>query len=524
MKVLLPLLWIALAAPLSAQSLIFTHAGSSAGEEFGYAVSGAGDVNGDGVPDVVVGAPGGFNPGNAVGNAMVLSGFDGSTLYHWYGDSAADWFGVSVSGAGDVNADGFEDVIVGANQYHFDGPGYARVFSGVDGTVLYNWTGDSPGDEFGYSVSGAGDVNGDGFADLIVGAPDDDDNGVNSGSARLFSGFDGSVLATWHGASQSDAFGRSVSDAGDTNGDGSPDIIVGAPRFGTYRKGTAVVFSGSDGSVLHSWVGEARYDGLGRTVSSAGDVNGDGFGDVVTGMPGFHVQGVQIGGARVFSGLDGSVLYTWHGDSWLGRFGESAAGAGDVNADGFDDVIVGAGGEDRNGGESGTAKVFSGFDGSIVYSWDGIDELDCLGRSVDGAGDVNGDGFADLIVGALASWNNSGNVRAFAGSAVSLTHGDLDPGTAGVPNTLTVTGAEPHGTVVFATRRSPGLSFLPCAGGVAPVNILNVMPIGTVTANANGEASISRTPPASLSGRTIRLQAVEFETCRFTNLVIYRFP
>jgi len=200
--------------------------GDSTSDLFGWSVSGAGDVNGDGFSDLIVGARDDDFGGVDSGSARVLSGVDGSILYNFYGDSSYDRFGWSVSGAGDVNADGFDDFIVGArNNRSGASRGSARVFSGIDGSILYNFVGDSPDDLFGESVSGAGDVNGDGFADFIVGAWRDDNNGSRSGSARVFSGIDGSVLYNFDGESANELFGYSVSGAGDVNGDGFADLM-----------------------------------------------------------------------------------------------------------------------------------------------------------------------------------------------------------------------------------------------------------------------------------------------------------
>ena len=430
------LVWCVLAAvPAFAQTIthvpLFTFDGDSDLDEFGASVSGAGDVNGDGFADFIVGAPNDDNNGLESGSARVFSGVDGSVLYDFDGESADDLFGGSVSGAGDVNGDGFADLIVGVvtDDNNGEDSGSARVFSGVDGSVLYTFDGDSASDQFGFSVSGAGDVNGDGFADFVVGAPNDDNNGLESGSARVFSGVDGSVLYTFDGDSADDLFGVAVSGAGDVNGDGFADLIVGVVTDGSFGfgPGSARVFSGVDGSVLYNFDGDSILDGFGLSVSGAGDVNGDGFADLIVGAANDGNNGFSSGSARVLSGVDGSVLYNFDGDSALDQFGSAVSGAGDVNGDGFADLIVGAPDfiflppADGNG----TARVLSGVDGSVLYNFEGDSAFDSFGTSVSGAGDINGDGVADFIVGAKEGGYARVFVSQITGTEPSVT-GDFD--------------------------------------------------------------------------------------------------
>ena len=285
MRFAMPLTLVALTTASFGQSVLYTFNGDTEDDEFGWSVSGAGDVNGDGFDDLIVGAPGGDEQGEVIGSVRVLSGLDGSILYTFYGGPIVypidfyDGTGRSVSGAGDVNGDGFDDIIIGAatDVHNCWTPGSARVISGIDGSDLYWFYGYNDRDDFGRSVSGAGDVNGDGFDDMIVGAYHDDTNGADSGSARVLSGVDGSVLYTVHGDSAGDNFGFSVSGAGDVNGDGFADLIVGARNDDNNGKdsGSARVFSGLSGTVLYTFDGDSPEDAFGNVVSGAGDVNGD---------------------------------------------------------------------------------------------------------------------------------------------------------------------------------------------------------------------------------------------------------
>ena len=373
--------------------------GDAADDGFGISVASAGDVDGDGLADLIVGAYRDDNNGTDSGSARVLSGADGAVLYTFNGDSANEWFGHSVAGAGDVDGDGHADLIFGAP----DG-GRVEIYSGANGALLYDLSGAFAGSQFGYSVDSAGDVNGDGFADVIIGAIS------SSGSATVFSGVDGSVLYTFDGDDANDQFGFSVSGAGDVNGDGFADLIVSAPYDDNngLLSGSARVVSGMDGSVLYTFDGDDANDLFGFSVSGAGDVNNDGFADFIVGAIGDDNNGNGSGSATVFSGVDGSVLHTFDGDGAADSFGWSVAGAGDVNGDGFADLIVGARGDDNNGIDSGSARIFSGADGTVIATFDGANIVDEFGTFVSGAGDVNGDGLADLIVGAPGADTNNG--------------------------------------------------------------------------------------------------------------------
>jgi len=416
---------------------LYTFNGDSAVDYLGAAVSSAGDVNNDGYGDVIAGA---YLDENGLktnsGSARVYSGLTGATLYTFYGDASWDNFGHAVSGAGDVNNDGYDDQIVGA--YLNDGGGaypdrgMARVFSGLNGAVLYTFTGDSALDNFGFSVGGAGDVNQDGYEDVIVGARYDANNGVGSGSAKVFSGLNGNILYTFNGDSPSDYFGYSVSGAGDVNGDGYDDVIVGAQGDDNNgaTSGSARVLSGINGSILYTFSGDAAGDYLGWSVSGAGDVNNDGYDDVMAGA--FYDDNnfkTDSGSVRVWSGKTGAILYTFNGIDNFDAFGTSVRAAGDVNNDNYADLIAGSSYDDNNGTSSGSARVLSGRDGSILYTFNGDTAEDYFGHAVSAAGDVNGDGFADLLVGAFADDNlgrvESGSARVFSG-AMNLSHWDTD--------------------------------------------------------------------------------------------------
>ncbi|MFT7619062.1 MAG: hypothetical protein ACI97A_002710 [Planctomycetota bacterium] len=404
---------VLLASIASAQfTLAHTLAADSFSDRLGSSVAGIGEVNGDFRDDFVAGAPHDDNNGADSGSARVYSGIDGSTLFTFNGDAAGDHFGAALSGAGDVNGDGVNDIIVGAPDANF-GTGLARVFSGATGAVIHTVYGVTFFDAFGTSVSGAGDVNGDGFDDFIVGASLGDDTSdmnnidFDTGAAYIFSGMTGLVLHSIFGDSAGDEFGCSVSGAGDVNGDGFSDVVVGAhfDDNNGINSGSVRILDGNTGITIFTFDGDAAGDELGGSVSYAGDVNDDDYGDVIAGASGADA-------ARVYSGVDGTIVHTLTRGAIGIQFGSAVSGAGDVNADGFDDLIVGAQSDFVFGENSGSVSIFSGVDGSFIQILFGSSSQERFGVSVGAAGDTNADGFDDILVGSPLSFP-LGNARVF---------------------------------------------------------------------------------------------------------------
>ena len=381
----------------------------AANDQFGWSVSGAGDVNDDGYDDVIIGGPG---YSSETGRAFIYYGgdpMDNTVDVTFYGQSGDDYFGYSVSGAGNVNNDDYDDVIVGAPGRN-SAKGQVYVFFGGDpmdntaDVLLYGQDGD---DNFGKSVSGAGNANNDAFDDVIVGAP-----GRDSDKGQVYVFFGGDPMnngadVLLYGGSAGDMFGWSVSDAGNVNGDDYDDIIVGAPKRNSV--GWAYVYHGGnpmDNTYDQRLYGKSTNDDFGWSVSGAGDVDNNGLDDVIVGAP----ERDSKGWAYIFFGgnpmddVDDLKLY---GQDDGDHFGWSVSGVGNVKGDKYDDVVVGAPG--RNSGKGQAYLYFGGYDmdntaDALMY---GQNVGDAFGGSVSGAGDVNADGADDIVVGAPLYETNS---------------------------------------------------------------------------------------------------------------------
>lgn len=374
------------AATTHAQSQVHEFEGTSFGGRFGHAAASAGDVNADGIDDVIVGAP--YDEISA-GRVWIYSGSDGTELHALLPPaSGAVRFGTSVAGLGDIDADGHDDVVVGAPASDSQGPdraGSAWVFSGRTGEPLLALHGSEARERFGWVVSAAGDVDADGTPDILVGSP-------AGNCARAFSGDDGSLIHRYDGRQPGDRLGVAVASAGDLDADGHVDILIGADQAMGDGPGYAAVYSGRTHAPLFVVEGPEPGAGFGGSVSSAGDVDGDGRLDIIIGS-GTHDDHRALrpaGRTLVFSGRDASVI---HELPWRGAF---VAAAGDVDADGYADLLVGTPSDHA----SGSLHLVSGLAGEVLMTIKGDDDGDRFGVSVAGAGDMDGDGHPDVIVGA----------------------------------------------------------------------------------------------------------------------------
>jgi hypothetical protein len=364
------------------------------GDDLGHSVACAGDANLDGTPDVVIGAPHStflFLPSD-VGSAIVYSGSDGSVIGAFFGSATGDRFGHSVDGGLDIDLDGIVEVIAGA-----PGAGQAKILEPATSGVLRTHGGSS-NDAFGAEVAGLGDTNGDNIADYAVAAPAHDKGAgiLGAGEFRVYSGWTGGLLLYKEGGGQYIGLGSSLSRAGDLSGDGLADVLVGTnATAGVSSGGYVRAWSVSSGAVVHnSSEGDGELD-----VGYVGDVNGDGRDDVLVGSPnGVALAGQNRGLVRLYSGSTGNQIRELSSQAGA-RLGASVAIVGDVDGDGHDDVLVGAPFEDANGLDSGIARLYSGSTGVELRSHVGS-EGGWLGAAVASAGDVDGDSVDDYLVGA----------------------------------------------------------------------------------------------------------------------------
>ncbi|NOQ54802.1 MAG: hypothetical protein GQ558_09390, partial [Thermoplasmata archaeon] len=381
----------------------------------------------------------------------------------FFGESVSDLSAHSVAVVGDVNGDGFDDILIAAYKNGDGGSGTGQTylyFGKRDGwesdinlsNANASFWGEDANDFSGNAIAGAGDVNGDGYDDFLIGAFWNNEGGTHAGQTYLIlgkaSGWSmdtdlSNADASFIGEQAGDESGWSVAGAGDVNGDGCDDIIIGAlyndEGFSEYEKNigqTYLIFGKRSGWTMDtdlsssdaSFRGKRSVDRCGQSIAGAGDVDGDGYDDIIISTFLKTLNGTAVGHSYlIFGKASGWSMDTNVSNASASYFGEvnsekdclSVAGAGDVNGDGFDDILIGYWDNDEGGNDAGQTYLVlgkaSGWSKDTNLStadasfW-GEAALDEAGRSIAGAGDINGDGYDDFLIG--ASGVNTSSYRA----------------------------------------------------------------------------------------------------------------
>ncbi len=395
---LLPLAAL-LASALPAQTgatLLHKHPGSVAGDEFGRSLAVIGDLDGDGVGDYAIGAPraDAYGRSNA-GTVELRSGADGSLLRTHVGGSSHDWLGASLAGPGDLDGDGVPDLVAGASNASGHS-GAVLAWSSADGSLLWRIDGAQPLDRFGDTLAAVSDFDGDGVRDLLASAPGADSGGLqNVGEVSLLSGANGAVIRSWTGSGDGDKLGSALAEVGDFDADGWPDFGLGAPFADHLRPnmGTVEVRSGATGALITSFTGPSEEARFGHALAGLGDLDDDGVPELLVGAPN---AGLAPGVALVLSGATGAVRFQFTEGNG-NAYGQRVESVGDLDQDGRGDFLIGVPYWDDPVAllaSCGRAGLFSGADGRRLWNFRGSGNGDCLG-----AGDLDGDGRAELLVG-----------------------------------------------------------------------------------------------------------------------------
>lgn len=446
--------------------------GQTVSDAFGSSIAAGGDIDGDGHADFWVGALNDYLADDMLGSARAFSGATGELLGELWGPQHTSHFGEHIVGGFDWNLDGSFDVAVGARGVSIPGfsAGRVYVYSGVGPQKLATFSANSAGDFFGDSFDVIGDVDGDGALEIAIGAPQDDALPLtNCGTVTVHSSATGAQLYALGGTVTFGGLGRTVIGPGDLDLDGFPDLVVTSPSgIGFVR-----AYSGASGAPLYTIQGPAGGEWAELSLAPAGDLDGDGRADFYIGAPWVDGAGFDSGELRAHSGADGSLIYKVEGPPGA-EFGLSVARVGDLDADGKDEVVIGSPKTPSRLGELyfGAVRLLSGADGTRLALFEG--EGGFFGAAVAGIGDVQGDGWPDFACGApdYKGLVAGGRVRLHSGVSQPLwsAHSQLSLG-AGEPQTLVLdAGAERAGDLYLVLGSLSGTApGLPTPAGILPL-------------------------------------------------------
>ena len=306
------------------------------------------------------------------------------------GENPGDLFGSAVARIGDLDCDGIDEVLVGAPGASTvgRGSGKAYVFSGTDARIIFRLLGDEPGDEFGASVCDVGDLNHDFKHEFAVAAPGARKNGRNSGTVRVFDGADAHVVYWFHGDAFGERFGTSLAGPGDMDGDGIPELAVGAPCPRLDRPGYARILSGADATILYTFGGQHTWELFGASLAAVGDSDGDGRADLFVGAPASRSGAMDLdaavdhacGAATLFSGGTGKPILSVASEVSEDRLGSSLALGPDLDGDGVRDLLVGA--TQRLRPRNGCVRAYGARSGSLLGTWIGLNPGEQFGSTI----------------------------------------------------------------------------------------------------------------------------------------------
>ena len=417
----------------SSGDLLWRLDGAYDGQQLGINFPRVEDLDGDGVRDMVtITSTASMNGFIRNGYAQAISGTTGTLMWQKFGMSDGEELGTSYANVADINGDGSPELVVGsatASSMGLNRNGYVEMISGRWGFTVWRVNGTADSEGIGAYVARVEDLNGDGIADVLAANSEFSSNSLyHNGMVMAISGQTGQILWQTTGAHDNALLGQNAESLPDVNGDGVDDILVLNPDgFGTWlsENGSTVVLSGADGSQLWKFEGLFNGERFGMTWMQVEDMDMDGVGDIVLGSPEADAMGLPSSGhVTALSGANGMMIWQRSGMYMYGRYGETIFDAGDINGDGFGDIVMASPAASTGSfwnplTDNGLVEAISGMGGYPLWVATGSISGAHLGNAMIVAEDVNGDGFKDFLSGSgladSGNFANNGEIMAISG-------------------------------------------------------------------------------------------------------------